>query len=441
MRRTFTSPTEARLLRRLQWRLALGFALAFVVFDIVVVGLTYEVLHYHFLSEAKTAIVQAWKDQSHLPRLAPDPDSELSRAPLTVHGDELPRVVTWRFNAAGTPVEGLNTVYGLPVAVSTILPDRALLRTMPNTHSTAWAVVKYQQYRIMVGSRPLWQGSRYLGAEQSIYSMGRLESVMAGLLAVDAELSVVVVLLVIVFAFWLSGRSLKPIRLALTRQRDFIQDVSHELRTPLTIVKSTLELALADKNRSGVDQAIRSTLQEVDYVTRLIGDLATLARIDSGTTLLEPEVFDIFQLADEVVTALQPLATERHIHLHLNHEGSERLVEADPVHIRQLLLILLDNALKYNRPHGEADVTILVDPKKVHLTVEDTGSGIPEDDLPHLFERFYRSRTTTRLAPGSGLGLAIADWIVRAHRGVIRVNSQVGRGTKFVVEWPSRSEG
>jgi signal transduction histidine kinase len=443
MKSSSSSHTEVRLLRRLQWRLALGFAVAFVVFDLIVVGLTYVVLDYHFTQEAKAAIQLTWQqesppkshDRDHLPLPPKLPSGSV------LPGEELPRVATWHFNARSHLVSGSNLLYGLPVAVKTLLPNQRLLAQMRHTKTPLWQVVNTQQYRVLVGSKPLWSGPRYLGAEQSIYSMGRVSNLMAGLLVVDLELSAVAIALIMLLAFWLSGRSLAPIRYALKRQRDFIHDVSHELRTPLTIVKSGLELALGEADRAEVDQAIKNSLQEVDYVTRLMGDLATLARIDSGTTLVEPEVFDIFLLAREVVDGLAPLARERGIDLSVDTSGADGQVLGDPIQIRQLLLILLDNALKYNHVGGFASLSLSAGPMVVQVTVKDSGPGIPAQDLPHIFDRFYRSRSTTLLAPGSGLGLAIAQWAAEAHRGHIRVESQVGQGTTVYVEWPRRWEG
>ncbi len=441
-----STPTERRLLRRLQWRLALGFAAAFLVFDMIVVSLTYVVLDYHFYTEARSAITATWHQESTVQQHH-DPDEHPGvRNPIPGHiphlpsSDDYPRVVSWRFGTQDQFLSGFPGVYGLPVGVNAILPDRKLLSKARHTHQPTFAVIEYQQYRVLVGSRSFWKGSRFLGSEQSIYSMGRLESLMTGLVSVDLEISAVMVALIIVLAFWLSGRSLDPIRAALRRQRDFIQDVSHELRTPLTIVKSTLELAMTEENRTDVDQAIQSTLQEVDYVTRLMSDLATLARIDSGATLIEPELFDLFHMTDEVVAGLTPLAEERGIRLSASQQGSDGEVLGDPVHVRQLLLILLDNALKYNHANGWAHIEVGVSADTVTVAVANSGPGIPFEDLPHVFNRLYRSRATNRSAPGSGLGLAIADWIVRSHRGTIHVSSDPGQGTTFEVKWPRRWE-
>lgn len=416
---------EGRLLRRLQWRMALAFALAFLLFDAMVVGLTYEVLEYHFYGEAKTAIQQAWQD----PRrdgLQIDPDRENSA----------PRIVTWHFNRQGQAVATLSNLSGLPVGVNVILPNRPLLAQMPHTRTPLWTVVRYQSYRIMIGSRPIWVGGRYQGAWQSAYSMGRLSSVMRGLLTVDGELSLVLAMVVGALALWLSGRSLVPIREALNRQRSFVQDVSHELRTPLTIVKSSLELALMEPDRPQVDRAIRDVLSEVDYITRLTQDLSALARVGSGSAEIQPRTWDLFALAEDVATALGPLAAERDIHLEVTHAGPSGLIYADPTFVRQLLIILLDNALKYNRPGGHAKLDVRVENRIVHVVVEDTGAGIPQDELSHLFDRFYRSRTASRLAPGSGLGLAIARWIVQAHGGTIRAESELQKGTRVMAQWP-----
>lgn len=426
--------TETRLLRRLQWRLAGGFVVAFLMFDALVTGLTYTVLQYHFATEAKAAIIESW-NQSRSPA-ASDADRSHRGAPRPLPSDGGPRVVTWQWNAQGSLVQSFRSIYGFPVTLNHVLPNRPLLQEMPYHHQPHWAVVNYDGYRLMIGSRPLWSQGRYLGAQQSIYSMGRIAATLRSLLIVDGELSVVVVVLVALLAFGLSSRALMPIRTALRRQRDFVQDISHELRTPLTVVKSTLELALPEFDRAGGGHAIRGALEEVDYMTRLMTDLAALARMDSGATLIRPDAVDLNVLLQEVVQALTPLAHERDVSLVIAEHPPRGLVEADPVQMRQLLIILMDNALKYNRPQGTATIAFWILPKRVRLRVSDTGPGILAEDIPHVFNRFYRSRSASRLAPGSGLGLAIAQWIVSAHHGTIRVESQLGGGTTFWVEWP-----
>ncbi len=431
-----SNPTEARILRRLQWRLALAFAVAFVVFDLVMLSLTYVVLAHHFVAEGQTAIVSGWHHREPESAGLGDDDGRVPSSDDEVLGDDVPHVASWRFGASGAVVSKMRYVYAFPFSLEIILPNRALLSGASRSHAPQWTVVRYQQYRVLVGSRSFWRGSTFLGSEQSAYSLGRLQVVMKGLLEADFEGSAVVVALIIVLALWLSGRSLRPIRVSLRRQRDFIQNVSHELRTPLTIVRTTLELALKEESQLEIDAAIRSTLEEVDYVTRLVRDFATLARIDSGATLTEFEVFDLFQLTDDVVGNLTPIAQERQIALDLVTDTGDGTVLGDPDQIRQLLLILLDNALKYNHVGGWARLTVQVGSQFARLVVENTGPGIPADELSHIFNRFYRGRSHSRSTSGSGLGLAIATWIMQTHHGIIHVHSDIGGVTSFSAQWP-----
>lgn len=386
---------EAQLLRRIEWRMALSFALAFLVFDVIVVGLTYEVLQYHFYSEAKAAIIHVWRDPGPPPKASLDAD----RDPHP--GDNLPHVVTWQFNAQGQVTHRMTNLYGFPVSAATVLPNRSLLDRMPHTRTTLWTVTRYHSYRVMIGARPLWAHDQYQGAVQSAYSMGRLSSVIHGLLVVDGELGLVLAAVVIALVLWLSRRSLRPIQEALGRQRAFVQDVAHELRTPLTVVKSSLELALSERERPVVDQTLHDVISEVDYITRLTSDLAQLARVGSGSTQIQLAAVDLFRLADDVGSALQSLAREREITLAVTKHGGLSRIQADPTLVRQLMIILLDNALKYNDPGGRAELFVIVSAHRVEIRVENTGAGIPKHELPHLFDRFYRSRQTSRLAPGS----------------------------------------
>jgi len=227
---------------------------------------------------------------------------------------------------------------------------------------------------------------------------------------------------------------------ALERERRFTADAAHELRTPLTILKGELEVTLRrERPARAYRKALRSMAQEVDRLIRLAADLLTLARADAGGLPLERRAIPldaIVRWAAEEFTG----AAERKA-ITLRAEGTAPvLVQGDAELLRQLLTNLVDNAITYTPTGGSVRLTWDRDGTFARLAVADTGCGITSDDLPHLFERFYRAdRARVRTSGGSGLGLAIVRWIVEAHEGRIDVASHPGRGTTVTVRLPLAS--
>jgi signal transduction histidine kinase len=218
-------------------------------------------------------------------------------------------------------------------------------------------------------------------------------------------------------------------------QRRFLADVGHELRTPLTVIKGNVDLmrhmgSSDEESLSGIDT-------EVDRLTRLVGDLLLLAQAESGKLPLDRRLVELDTLVLEGLQQMRVLARDR-LQLRLG-DIDQVLVCGDQDRLKQVLVNLIGNAINYTPSGGEVIVGLGKVGNQAKLTVHDTGPGIPPDDLPHVFERFYRgekSRTRTRDGKGFGLGLSIAYWIVRNHGGRIEVDSKEGLGTTFVVWLP-----
>src|SRR5579884_903206 len=217
----------------------------------------------------------------------------------------------------------------------------------------------------------------------------------------------------------------------LAAQRRFVADASHELRTPMTTLRLNIHALLHDPNDDPVERraALSEMADEMDRLSRLVSGLLELARADAGRPPTR-EVVPLDEVVREVIHKLEPLA-----------DGRLRLERLDPVELRgsrdglrQVALILLDNALKFSPPDAPVRVSLAASraPRQVVLTVADQGIGIAPEDMPHLFERFYRS-AAARQTSGTGLGLAIARTIVEEHGGAIDVTSAPGQGATFRV--------
>jgi signal transduction histidine kinase len=234
----------------------------------------------------------------------------------------------------------------------------------------------------------------------------------------------------------MATRSLRPISRAFQRQREFVADASHELRTPLTLIRTNVEAWLRRSNGTTRVYA-KSIVEEVEQLNRIVGDLTTLALADARQLRLDPRPIELNEVVKGLIVQATPLAEERGVQLRPDLNGGVR-VDADLVRVRQLLLILIDNALTHTPSGGEVSVGVVRQNGRAHVTVTDTGDGIPSGDLPHIFERFYRAdKARTRESGGTGLGLAIAKWIVDAHKGEIGVKSAEGKGTEVDVSLPA----
>jgi signal transduction histidine kinase len=207
-------------------------------------------------------------------------------------------------------------------------------------------------------------------------------------------------------------------------RRQLMADVAHELRTPLAILQGRIE-GLLDGVYPRDEAHLAELLEETRHLSRLVEDLGTLAHAEAGALELRKEAVDLGDLVRDVAAALpRPIAIEVPAEL--------PAVEADPVRIRQVLLNLLANALRYTPAEGEVSVQVQAQPQRILIRVRDTGSGIAPEDLPHIFERFQKGSGSR----GSGLGLAIARKLVLAHGGDIGIESAPGQGTEVTVSLP-----
>jgi signal transduction histidine kinase len=240
-------------------------------------------------------------------------------------------------------------------------------------------------------------------------------------------------------SYWLAGRSLRPAQEAWERQQAFIANASHEIRAPLTLLRASAEVA----QRSGEPgdpraELLADVIEETDHIARLVEDLLLLSRLDARKLALELEPLALTPFLEGLARQAGRLGAEHGIDVEVG--PSAGMVWADPTYLRQVLLILVDNALRHTPPGGTIRLCAQQRGQNVELAVADTGVGIAPEHLPHLFERFYRvesSRGETRR--GSGLGLSIAQALVEAQGGRLTVTSEPGAGTTVTILLPAPS--
>jgi two-component system OmpR family sensor kinase len=227
------------------------------------------------------------------------------------------------------------------------------------------------------------------------------------------------------------NQTLERLESLFTSQQRFLADVSHELRTPLTVIKGNVDLMRRMKQAD--EESLGSIDEEAGRLTRLVGGLLMLAQAESGklTLVLQPVELDL--LLTEVFTEMCILAGNK-VHVHLN-DIDQVMVNGDRDRLKQVLLNLVSNAIQYTPQGGDVFLSMSKVGEQARIIIRDTGPGIPAEDLPHIFDRFYRAEKsrTRSTTSGFGLGLSIAHWIVEHHGGNIKVESKEGKGTSFVI--------
>lgn len=233
---------------------------------------------------------------------------------------------------------------------------------------------------------------------------------------------------------------LERIEQSFTRTRQFTADASHELRAPMTLIYTAAQYSLRrERSREELVDSMQKILRESQRTTALIDDLLLLARGDAGRESAALEVMDAGPLLRDAAEQATAMAAAKGISVSLQLEPAGLPVHANEAQLRRLLLILIDNALKYTPSGGRVTITGRVDATEVMISIADTGAGISPDDLPHVFERFWRAdKVRSREAGGTGLGLTIAQQIAELHGAKLGVQSEIGQGSVFSIRLPGR---
>jgi len=270
-----------------------------------------------------------------------------------------------------------------------------------------------------------------------------LEDRYASLIAAFGVSALVAIVLVAAGGWLLARQSTAPVEEAFSHMRRFMADAAHELRTPLTVVRARAEVALQRaREPSEYVEALRGIERESTRIGRLVEDLLMLARADAGERPIERQRVFLDDIVLDAAEAARVIADRRVVRLEVA-DFEEAPVFGDQALLRQLVMILLDNAIKFTRTNGVVRVQVLSNTATVRLVVTDDGTGIHPDQLPHVFDRFYRgdpSRTRGESLgdgfDGAGLGLSIAQWIATEHNGTITIESEPGQGTRVAVQFP-----
>lgn len=277
------------------------------------------------------------------------------------------------------------------------------------------------------------QSNEPLSAESANQILQSMEAVrIPSLVAILST----IVLTTALFGYALARFALIPTRNALRSQKQFVGNIAHELRTPLSVIKTNTEVALLDEPGEEAGRVFKSTLEELDRISNIINNLLSLSAF-TRPERIEFSNVDMCAVVDESLATLSALA-ERKKHRITVRKAEPGTVRGNAGALEQITTNLIKNALNYTPSGGDVTVTVAPEGTMVRFSVEDSGVGINEKDLNRIFEPFYRAEASRSRATGSaGLGLAIVQELVQLHRGDIRFESEVGRGTTATVLLPA----
>lgn len=400
------------------------------------------------LRNRSSSAVQLWSD-IYLSALETDGVPSSSFAPPTDddhdsssdHGEEDDRddrvarevlrsgdTIAYGFDLGGTMIASLR-----PVSIEHLPKMDSVDRAIGG--QIVVETVTIEGARVRLRSEPVLTNGQIIGAIQVGMGLGPTEQVLDFMRMATVGGLLLGMFLAVPSAWFLTRRSMQPIRAAFDRQKAFVADASHELRTPLTLIRAEADYMrrsdrLSEEERLAGETAI---IREVDTMAGLVSRLLQLARIDSDSHQLERSKVDIARIAGNVVDRFSGLAALDGVAI--RYEGPVHVdVIGDSGAIEQVLTILVENAIRYSTSDSEIVVRITKTVETVETEVEDQGIGIATEDLSRIFDRFYRADPgRDRSVGGAGLGLSIAKELMRAQGGRIDVRSEIGKGSTFTI--------
>ncbi len=421
-----TRTPDAPLLRRTRWRLALWSGGATLATLLALGFLLYVAIDRSLVADSEGRLAQRASAVRADPRLLIDRDD----------GPRGPRVAGPGAGTIAIVIQPNGRAFGTPPSeLASALPVTAAFEAVLASGNVDVRTATLAGTPFRVRSEPFTVAGRSWVLQVLDNRSAERRTLLTALrILVIGGIVVLVAASLIGYAY--AGRALVPIRDSLRRQREFAADASHELRTPITVIRSSADYlhrtdAVANPE---VAAAIHDISAESERMTRLVEELLLLARADSDAVEIRSDAVDLTDVASDALRGLSRLADECGVRLELN--GSPAAVSGDPDRLRQLVAILVDNAIRHSSAGGAVGVHVARDARAASIAVADTGPGIRAEDLPRLFDRFFRAPGAPE--GGSGLGLSIAQWIADRHHGRLAAANAEGGGAVFTLTLPVR---
>ncbi|HTR22019.1 MAG TPA: ATP-binding protein [Gemmatimonadales bacterium] len=417
--------TSDRALRRVRWRLTLWYAGVFTAILVLLGGGLFLAVRRQMSRQLDLSLQAATEALTRAARIR---EVERAHATGTVMDavDELhiPDRLLFLFDSAGRPLKPDSAPSWTRTAALEAVVRGRVDRDIdaPNDHDVRLHAERFSTAQ-----------TSYIAI--AVADRLELEDQFATLIEAFTAAAFVAILLVGGGGYLLVRQSTAPIERSMDQMRRFMADAAHELRTPITIVRTRAELALGAPREPGTDAAAFQAIErEAGRLGSIVGDLLTLARAESGDRPIAREPLYLDDAAMNAVEAARALADHKGVKLEVG-AFEEARIAGDAALLRQLFLIVLDNAIKFTPPGGQVRLDVAATDGHAEVVVADTGIGIPVEQVPHIFERFYRGDPARQQAEGAGLGLAIARWIADAHGADIAIQSAPGAGTRVSIRF------
>lgn len=411
----------------LRRRLTLWYAITLSVIVLLLGSGLYVVIHHQLGRQMDDSLRSAAKELARAARIR-----EMEAA--SAHGDvvdavdelQIPDRILYLLDSAGTPLK--------PSIASDEI--RAIARRAAAGEIVRTEIGLAHERRLSIHAEPfkLASGSTYVAVAAA--DQVELADRYAALIAAFGGAAAAAIILLTIGGYFLVRESTAPAERSMAYTRRFMADAAHELRTPIAVLRTRADAALQQARAPERDEeTLRGMSREAQRLGRVVDELLMLARADAGERQVERKRFFLDDVVGDAVASVRTLAVACSVRLDVV-EFEETPIVGDAALVRELVVVLLDNAVKFTPPSGS--VTVSVRPQPVPtLVVADSGRGIPDDQLPNVFERFYRGDASRSRDGGAGLGLSIAHWIATEHGAHISLTSAEGTGTTATVTFPA----
>lgn len=416
---------------RLRRRLTAWYAATFGLILLLLGGGLYVVIHNQFERQLTDSLADATQELASAARIR-ERESKGASGDVVDAVDELhiPDRVLYLLDSAGVPIRPESATHWI----------RSAARHAARNGSFDDQKDIGRDHTLWLHARAFRLASGQMLVATAVADEVELADRFAALIAAFGGAALAAVVLVLAGGSFLVMKSTAPVERSIAYTRRFMADAAHELRTPIAVLRTRADVALqAPRAPEDYASVLRGMGQEAKRLGRIVDDLLTLARADTGERPVARERFFLDDVVIDAAVSVQTLAQAANVSLEVE-EFEETSIEGDAALVRELVVVLLDNAVKFTPPGGSVRVRVQPQPAPT-LTVEDTGCGIPPDQLPHVFERFYRGDPSRPREGGAGLGLAIAQWIASAHDARIALTSEPGQGVRATVTFPRPAAG
>lgn len=423
------SAPAARSLRRLRLRVTAWYVGTFAVVLIALGVLLFAVLAHDVSADLDRSLREATREiASAAERREQERAATGGGAIDAVEELRIPERRLYLFDLEGHPLT--------PATADDTLRSAALRAARSGSASARWEAHTDESLQAYAERFTTKGGARYVAAVE--VDRDPIDDRYASLIALVSGLGALGLVFVATGGWILARHSVEPVERSMEHMRRFMADAAHELRTPVSVIRSRVDVAL-DQPREAADYegTLHELRGEIERLASLVNDLFTLARADADERAVTAARVQLDEIVLEAVTTAGWIAARRGITLHVE-EADEVLIDGDPALLRQLAMIVLDNAIKFSEGGSAVTISVRALAEGATLVVEDRGAGIAETDLDRVFDRFYRAESVRGTTTGAGLGLAIARWIADAHGARIALERAPAGGTRVTVTFPAR---